>query len=839
MRNNTSRVEGCSFWLCVAAILLAHCSSSTSVAAEQETYQLDIPAQEAEASLNKLADTFDHSLLYSSEDLRGIVLNPIKGSYTLPDALEILFRNSPLDAVVTRKRVIVISIAQTGTQQDGREIVKKSNTGLLAALISIFSAAGAQSVIAQEEADTKSAARSEIEEIIVTAQKREERLQDVPISMTMLGGEDLDRSRVEGLTEILRRVPGIAAPVTALGTPSITIRGVTPDGLAFGGAPTASYYIDSVPYGFVRHALLPDANVYDLERIEVLRGPQGTLFGANAQSGVVRILTHDPDHSAFELKARGSVSSTEDGGTNYRGDLAVNLPLIEDKLAARAVVGYTDRSGWIDKPGTPDADSADITNARFKVKGQLTENFSLVGSFWFTRSRIDTQSIGNEDGQNTTPGMSPVNSDADVYELRASYDADAVEITSATSYFDYDLSSSLDLTPLGGPFFNGLVQTVNFESKVFSEELTFSSTGEGSWRWSAGASYRDVSDRFIQHFESTFIPKTLAADYEDSSRSWAVFGELTRVFFDEQLELTVGLRYFDDSQETDENISSTGNPATPLLHAKASFDSLTPRTVLTWYPNDDLTFYASYAEGFRSGLLQQPSVLVLAPLFPAAEPDLLHNYELGTKGSLWDGRLQFDAAVFYLDWDDIQQGISVAPTTNNPALTAILNANSASGLGAEFSGTLAPVERLTITGSFSWNDLTFDSDVISGGLVLFGKGDRLGVSPEYTASLSLDYSFPVGRGFDVLTSLSGNYTSAIEYTRRNFGFQMPENDGEPILTSRASVMLSAPENRWSLTLFVDNVGDERGPTTRGPFPATWYGLNTRPRTFGLQVEFQL
>ena len=706
----------------------------------------------------------------------------------------------------------------------------KKYAGLLAAVFGAFSGG----VSAQ---DTDTDGIDVIEEIIVTAQKREERLLDVPISMTMLSGVDLDRSRVEGLTEILRSVPGVATPVVALGTPSIAIRGVTADFFAFGGAPTASYYIDSVPYGFVRSALVPDANVYDLERIEVLRGPQGTLFGANAQSGVVRILTHDPDLAEFEWKARASVSSTQDGGTNYRGDTALNIPLVQDKLAARAVLGYTDRSGWIDKPGTPDADAASLSNARLKVKGQLTERFAVTGSYWYIRSRYDTQSIGDEEGQNSTPGMSPVSSDANVYSLIANYDGESVDVTSATSYLDYDLASSLDLTPLGGPFFNGLLQTVGFRAKVFSQDLTFSSVGESPWRWSAGASYRDDADRFIQEFESAVVPRSVAADYEDSSKAWAIFGELTRAYLDDRLELTVGLRYFEDDHGVSENISSTGDPTAPLVRNEARFDAITPRTVLSWHVKDDLNIYASYAQGFRSGLLQQPSVLAVAPGFPSAEPDLLHNYELGAKGVLGDGRFQFDTAVFFLDWKDIQQGLDVAPGANNPALTAILNVHSASGIGLEYNFTWTPNERLSLTNSFSWNDLTFDSDQITGGVVVFAKGDRLGFSPEYTAGLSLDYDFPIGRGFDVLASVSANYTSAIESARVN-GVQIPDLDGDAILMSRASVMISAPGN-WALTLFVDNVGDERSPTTRGTFPPTWWALNTRPRTFGIQFEIQM
>lgn len=680
----------------------------------------------------------------------------------------------------------------------------------------------------------ESEAENEINEIIVTAQKREERLQDVPISITLLGGEALDKSREEGLTEMLRRVPGIAAPVVSLGAPSIAIRGVTADGSVFGGAPTASYYIDAVPFGFVRSALLPDSNLYDLDRIEVLRGPQGTLFGANAQNGVVRILTRDPDLSDFELKGRGSVSLTRDGGTNYRGDLAVNIPLVEDRLAARAVVGYTDRSGWIDRPGQSNIDSAKFYNARLKLEAKPTDTLSLVGTFWLNSSRIDDQSLGNDRGLNTSPGASPVRSDQYVYALRANYDAGAVNISNAVSYFDYSLISSLDLSPLG-PFASGLVQKVDFGSRVFSEELNFSSVGDGPWRWSAGASYRRVSDRFIQYFGNSVAGFAAVADYDDRSEAWAVFGELTRTFLDGRLELTGGLRYFEDKQRLDENISTTLVPGAPLLHAEAGFKALTPRAVITWLPERNLTFYASYAQGFRSGLLQQPSVLLVAPNIPPAKPDRLHNYELGAKGSLWDGALQFDAAIYYIDWKDIQQGLGLDPVSGNPSLTAILNGSSASGLGVEYSISLTPVKRLTITNSFSWNGLTFDRDVLSGGVVLIGKGSRLGSSPEYTFGFSANYSFPVGKGYELQASASANYTSAIKYTALTNGIRTPQFNGDSIMNSRASLMLVAPSN-WSLTLFVDNLGDVRKPTTRGPFPETWYGLNTRPRTFGLQME---
>lgn len=189
-----------------------------------------------------------------------------------------------------------------------------------------------------------------LEEVIVTAQKRAERLQDVPIAISVLDGASLDNATVEGVAAALNRVPGVTTVTGSFfGGTQVTVRGITAAGPVASGASPVSYYLDSAPFGLVKTAIVPDANAYDLDRVEVLRGPQGTLYGAGGVGGVVRILTKDANPDAFEIKARTSGSSTKDGGENYRGDMAVNVPIVAGKLAARAVVGYEDWGGWIDR----------------------------------------------------------------------------------------------------------------------------------------------------------------------------------------------------------------------------------------------------------------------------------------------------------------------------------------------------------------------------------------------------------------------------------------------------------------------------------------------------------
>lgn len=682
-----------------------------------------------------------------------------------------------------------------------------------------------------QEADAGTQRRSRtMEEVIVTAQKRTERLQDVPISISVFKGEDLDRSTVQGTTEMLNRAPGVAATVSALGTPKLAIRGVTASNLAFAGSSPIAYYIDSMPFGFVKSAFVPDVNVYDLARMEVLRGPQGTLYGANAQNGVVRVLTNDANPDASAFKARTSVSSTEGGAENYRADMALNVPLISEKLAVRAVVGYQDLSGWIDKPNDVDANDAELVNGRVKINARPTDELSIGLSAWLSRSDLGSQSISDDDARNGSLGREPVTSDYDAYGLTINYDFPGVSLSSVTSYLDYTNESVLDLVPF---FFNTLQRTV-FDSEVLSQEVTLSSTHEGAWRWSLGGMYRDGEDRRRHRLLS--FPQFAPTDYGDLSKSYAVFGELTRAFSDGRFELTGGLRYFSDDATARENYSTT----LPLIRRTSTFDAVSPRVALTWHPQQDVTVYASYSEGFRSGFPQAPDIVRAAPQFPAVDADTLKNYEVGGKASLWGGRFVFDTALFYIDWRDMQQSLAVL--VDGFPRTVNINTGSASGLGFEVAATISPVKELELGISVGWNDLAVDEVVRTfpagsppEGVILFDKGDRLVDSPELTLGASADYVFPLGRnGFQGRFSASANYTSKREINAVFTGIRR-STAGEPILIAGTSFSINSPSH-WTATLFVDNVNNEQDPVTQD-FLVPFWDSHVRPRTIGLQFEY--
>src|ERR1700722_7859427 len=468
-------------------------------------------------------------------------------------------------------------------------------------------------------ADTAAEPAAGFEETVVPAQKREQRLQDVPISMSVTTGADLDKSSLQSVSEALGQIPGVAINITGQGGETLlTIRGVTASGPLFSGPSPIGYYLDSVPFGLVGSAVQPDANSYDLDHIEVLRGPQGTLYGASALNGVVRVLTNDAQLNDFDFKARASSSTTSSGGGNYSGDMAVNLPIIDDVLAARLVVGEEHDSGWINSPIGNNINDQDIKNIRFKVTAVPMENLTIKASAAHEQVDSNAPPEGTKDFTPSTKNQ-PITSGFNAFNIKTDYQAPWFEITSATSYLTFRNDGSLDVAP-------GVVEpplTTNLSSHVFTEELDLTSKLEGPWRWSAGAFFRNARDDTYQTL-GDLIPSPVSQ--ANTSKSEAIFGELARRFMDNQLELSVGGRYFHDEVGLQQLILF-GEPAgTPTLSTSTPFHATTPRAVLSWFPNHDLTMYASYSQGFRSGYPQSILVQLAAPNFTPVQPDKLTNY---------------------------------------------------------------------------------------------------------------------------------------------------------------------------------------------------------------------
>jgi outer membrane receptor protein involved in Fe transport len=796
----------------VAAMLALGAMSATADAMTGEgQVPLVIESKSLAEALDAWAKQTGYRIFVPNWELAKSLPAPtLKGSFAPRAALEKLLDGSPLTWVLLKERSVLVREKAPSSPAKETPHAKDQQPALH---------------IASGYAD---GAPDRPEEIIVTAQKREERLRDVPISITVLGGADLDRSTVQGISEALNRVPGVVTTIAQQsGGTQIAIRGVTAGGPLFNGSSPIAYYIDSMPFGLIKTAIGPDSSAYDLKQIEVLRGPQGTLYGASAQNGVVRVLTQDVNLQDLEFKARTSASGTAEGGTNYRGDVALNVPLAPGKVAARMVLGYSDFSGWIDKPVKSDVNDAQLRNVRLKVNAQTSENLSVGLSAWRSQEDYGAPSVSDDHLRQSSLADESIATEYDVYGVKIDYEFPAVSVSSRTSYIDYTNEGTVDFTPaaLAAPLFTGLY------SKVAAEELIVNSTQADLWRWSIGAMYRDAQDLLRQRFPGV-IPAPIG--FTETSKSLAVFGQLTRRFMNGKLELTAGLRHFEDDVTGRENIRVTGVPTEPLIHTRSTFEADSPRFVVTLHPADALTLYASYAEGFRSGFNQHSIVLTTAPGFPPLKADNLINYEVGAKGTAWNGRVTFDSALFYMDWEHVQQTLTV--NFNGAAVTALVNGQSASGAGFEFAVMGEPIEGLQLGANFSWNDLQMDAAVFSGGALLFDKGDRLNLSSEYTAGVSIDYEVPLGRnGYSGRFSTSANYASEQDQRTVVSGVQR-SGKGDDMFIARASFTLDFPD-RWSATLLADNITNETDSPVRDSTGVADWSMRVRPRTIGVQVEY--
>jgi iron complex outermembrane recepter protein len=835
----------------VACLSIVGLSVAQDVKAAIKT-DISIPAGELGAALQILSEERRIHIIFVNEDVSRLSTQGASGALTNDELLKQLLNGTGLTyQYIDNETISVLPMPSapvarptTGVSNssfsasDGSVYGRQADNGpkrfwqrfgFSQGETSSLSNNGAPSGPSSEAQNGGSESPSTLEEVIVTAQKRTERLRDVPISISVLSGEHLDKSTAQGVAEMLGGVPGVATTLSFQGGGTqVAVRGVAAAGAQFYGSSPIAYYLDTVPFGFVKSALAPDSNAYDLQRVEVLRGPQGTLYGASALNGVVRILTQDADLDQLEFKARTSASTTDAGGENFRGDMAVNVPLIVGKLAARAVVGYEDVSGWIDRPNDTDANDAELRNLRLKVNAQPLDDLSIGLSAWLSRSDFGAPSTGDKRNLHSSLRDESITTDYDAFGLKIGYAPAAFSITSMTSYLEYENISSLDLLPyVAAP----LVLPTHLNSEVFTQEIVLQSMSEGVWRWSIGGIYRDARDRLWQNIAGVYPAPT---DFSDDSESFAVFGEVSRLFLDGRVELTVGLRHFEDDVTQSENVRHTGDPSESLYRASSTFEADSPRVVVTWHSSDALTLYGSYAKGFRSGFNQNANAVVNAPNFPPLDADTLKNYELGAKGAVLDGRLSFDAAVYYIDWQDVQQPVTI--DINGVPTSVLINGESASGMGVDFALTTQPFDGLELGINLGWNDLAVDADVFSSGAVLFDKGDRLNSSPEYTAGALANYGFALG-GLEARFTASANYTSK-QATRTIIGERQAVETADPILIARTAFSIETP-SRWTATLFVDNINNERGTPVRPlALGVPEWAQRVRPRTTGVQLEYR-
>ena len=683
---------------------------------------------------------------------------------------------------------------------------------------------------AQEATSDTRAARTtstDLEEIVVTAQKSgAQSLQEVPLAIQAFSGEELKQKNITSIDDLVSTIPGaFEGQRQSAASRSYNLRGA--GGSNANGDSPIGYYLDDVPFIVTNFGIAPPVRFIDLERVEVLRGPQGTLYGQGSSGGVFIFHTRDPDLREVKFIGEAELGATDGAGSaNYGVSGAASIPLIEDRLAVRISGGHSYNPGWADAyfgayDGTPDQKGVNAVrndDLRIAALFKPLDNLTFRGQYWRFQPRQDftgfTTSVDPPYFANTAGQSSFANGDFKLWSFTASMDFESFSVTSATSDLKGSFGINIPLAPAG--FFSS-----QFYPKMFAEELRAYSTWTRPLHWLIGASYQDGQGPQANLLQLPGI--AIDADNNTITRNHAVFGEMSYGLFGGKLVPLVGLRTYHDKRTFEDGTSSL--PSTKNVN--------TWRLNLSWLPTEDLTTFATVATGFRAGIVQsqvQVQSLQLAgvPASVALNPETSKNYELGLKWRAFGRSLSLGLNLYQTQYKDLQ--------TDTPG--AINGVNGFSNFGDATSKGLdyeiqwrTPVTGLTVSWVGNTNRSEFDrvAPAVQAALPLFRPGSRLVNSIEHTSRVDVGYSTSVGtrlKGFgnvsygrtgDRLQS-SGLYANAYGLIDATLGLRM---------------------GHYEVALIGDNLGNERGPTfigTTGPRS----GQGPTPRTVSLRfrADFQ-
>ena len=690
--------------------------------------------------------------------------------------------------------------------------------GFLSGFIALV--AGNGTALAQDAARTaggQAVAPTTLEEVVVTARKRSERQIDVPIALTSISGDALDQRGVSSVGAALSEVPGVNIYDRG-GSYKLSIRGISTSL----GSNENGYYLDDLPFTGVTVPLNPDVRAWDIDRIEVLRGPQGTLFGEGSMGGTVRILTRDPEFNDWDAKLSLSGSSTSDGGTNRGAKAMINIPLVDDRLALRLAGTKEKFPGWIDNvvTGAQNVNLLEYTSYRAKLRFQPTDALSVGASYWHYKVDGPGGTSTADDRGDADQGVSlAAVIEYSLVGFSAAYDFGPVEL--AYSFAD----NSFELPQRGALFGGTLEATIGID--VRSNELRLASQGDGPLQWTLGAYKREAIRRDAFVFALFGLNNTGRTD----ATSEALFGEATWSLSSAPIDLTLGLRSVREDLKGQE--ANSGVPTPP---AGGKYNSTNPRFIAAWRPNEAWRVYASAAKGYRSGQLQ-PSVskgiggALGIPLPDALSDDSIWTYELGTKASLADNRATFEAAIYQSDWKDVTVRIPLGATGFNGLINS--KGIDVQGLEASLTTLLGEAWRLNLNASYS--DAVFAGTVPGTGIK---DGSPVDDHAKTTASMSLDYTTTV------FGDLTGTGRFGVQYaSERDFPSFGPPQYLPGDATTTMELRFGLESRHWGVQLFVDNLTDEDGaisPRAAQQVPgALPTATRFRPRTIGLQVDLKL
>jgi len=720
-------------------------------------------------------------------------------------------------------------------------------------------------------ADASDAAESDLEQITVTAERRVEDIQKVPITVTAYSQELMDDLGIRDMDDIARLTPDIqythTSGVSGNNSSDISIRGV----FSNVGAATTGIYINDTPIQ-MRNAGYWNANafpeVFDLERVEVLRGPQGTLFGSSAEGGAVRFITPEPNLETYSGYLRSDVSHTQGGDPSYELGAAAGGPIIDDKLGFRISVWGREDGGWINRvsPDTGQIVDKDANGQRSDA-GQAALTFApvdrlkITASLFYQDVAVDDRSqywSTLADYETAARATSPSQDDFYLPSVKITYDTDTVSFFSNSSYFHHRDYAVLDYTNYFAALFDGnpltylpgdkpsLDYLTNTQSGITQEFRVQSVAKDSLIAWTAGLYYSRLAQMDNNYtgdgqFSYTSVSgnaPSFTQFTEATDKEVAGYGNLD-FNVTQQLKLTAGVRVSRSTFVYNQIGQFGPYPLTPTA-GNASTTPVTPRFVAAYQLDPDNFLYASASEGYRPGGVNGPVPGSLCTDEPVAEstayrPDTLWTYEIGGKNTLFGGRVQIDSSIYEIKWHNIQQNIEYT----NCSFSFVGNLGSATGYGADLETRFKITNDLVAGFNAGYTDIEYDQTIIEGvGAIVAKQGDKIG-GPPFNLAVFGKYKFDLfGKGaFYRVDYTYHNKTPTVDPGTVSYDSTLPTIGSNSYLTMRAGVNLSG----WELSVYGNNLTKNESPLSVShdiPGAEPYYISSYRPLTFGVTAIFR-
>jgi iron complex outermembrane receptor protein len=752
-------------------------------------------------------------------------------------------------------------VHKTEAQKGGRKmpINAMSRSALVGfALATIVLSVPAVAQQAQSTDQTPDGKATQLQEVVVTAQKKTENLMDVPVPVSVINVQSLLDTGQLRLEDYYTQVPGLTVTPSAYGVPQLSIRGITTGGYV---NPSVGITVDDVPYGsssaIASGQEVTNFDPGDLQRVEVLRGPQGTLYGASSLGGVLKYVTIDPSLTAVSGQVQVGTDDVYNGGNlGYSVRGAVNVPL-DDTLAIYASTFYRTDPGYIDDvlTGQTHVDRAWVDGGFFKGLWQPSEAVSLrvtalVQDFW--SNGISEAYTGLGDLQQSAVWGSGVHSrQTQAYSATLTAKLGSVDLTAVSGYSIRRFSEWYDYTSVFGTYtqqqfgVTGTPVLATGTTYRFTQEIRLTGSIGPKLEWLFGGYYNHENSP-ANGGQWAVVPTTgqvvgqwVQWNYPSTYEEYAAFGDLTFHFTD-RFDVQLGGRESTDRQTYSEYdvgpyVPLFEDSPSPFVYPEvqtkdSSFTYLvTPQFKLS----PDSMVYARVASGYRPGgpNVQSSAILVSR----AYNPDTTRNYEIGIKAEVLDHRLLLDASVYYIQWKDIQLQL-INPING---IFYYANGSEAKSQGLELSAQAKPLTGLSITGWIAWNDARLTESMPPASAAVGAAGDRLPYSEPFSGNLSLEQRFPLTA---LIRGATGYVGGAVSYVGNRLGqfasvyLIPPERQDLPGYT-KIDLRAGVDYDTWRLTLYVNNVADTRSVLDGGlDLVPTNAFIYIQPRTVGMTVS---